>query len=173
MPWHSNKSGLHLRLRGGFPHGSKLELFRISLWMQRGKRLCEAKVRRRDWGISDTAVLNSDAVPGEGQERMKIRSGGLRGRGNVSNGVARLSRVNLRCGAHSTGCVGRFAETENMEGNPASFQSAKFQVPVRYTKGDVRQMIRCQSLEHRWGIWHNGRTVEQKAQTPFFEIYLA
>lgn len=57
------------------------------------------------------------------------------------------SRVNLRHGARATGCVRRFTETEDTEGNLV--QSAEFQVPVRDTKEDVGQIIRRKSLKRR------------------------
>lgn len=56
--------------------------------MQRGRRLREAEQMRRDRRIRDSAVLNSEAAPGDGQERTGLRATELCGSGKARNGAA-------------------------------------------------------------------------------------
>lgn len=56
--------------------------------MQRGRGLREAEQMRRDRRIRDSAVLNSEAAPGDGQERTGLRATELCGSGKARNGAA-------------------------------------------------------------------------------------
>lgn len=74
--------------------------------MQRGRGLREAEQMRRDRRIRDSAVLNSEAAPGDGQERTGLRATELCGSGKARNGP---SRAGLGRGARAAGRVGRVA----------------------------------------------------------------
>lgn len=90
--------------------------------MQRGRGLREAEQMRRDRRIRDSAVLNSEAAPGDGQERTGLRATELCGSGKARNGAAQ-GRPGTRRALGRLGVRGESLREEQGE-NPGRGESA-------------------------------------------------
>lgn len=90
--------------------------------MQRGRGLREAEQMRRDRRIRDSAVLNSEAAPGDGQERTGLRATELCGSGKARNGAVQ-GRPGTRRALGRLGVWGESLREEQGE-NPGRGESA-------------------------------------------------